>query len=141
MKNLMKQIVAKVVSIVQAGDIMIKKRKRPNEKNSNLRPLYEYFFKHGSIEGWFTVHEFEKFKNCKLGLSSIQNRINNKSRNPLFETIEGCVLTPKLTGTNRDRLIKNSLFRKDAVQSRNNFEDWIYFNQLMPVGSLSEFVR
>jgi len=69
---------------------------------------------------------------------TISDRIKNESNNTVFRTLYGCVHTPKLNTTSRTELKNKMLGTEEDLPLS---EDWIKFNQTMPVGSMLDKSR
>ena len=121
---------------------MIKNRKR-HSKNVNVRTITEYFLKvENKADGylyhdWYTPHEMENLQGCDIKAASIKTRIANKARNPLFDTLAGCVFTQILTTANRDAIRAGAKVRNEVTKSESAFDLWQQWNKLWPAGSLA----
>ena len=91
------------------------------------------------VETWMTAETLCTLKGCDLERSTLVGRINNRSHNPVFETIEGCLYTPKKK-IDCEGILELGAGRKSFMASRDLL-DQIEFDKLMPVGSMSHEVR
>ena len=125
---------------------MIDKRKRTGNRTPTGRSVMEYFLgvkapSGGCVyRGWYTVKELEKLPECPVKSTVIKERLYNKRNNPIFETVEGCAFTKKITVDNRDSA-RAGRKRKKVLESQEELDAWVAFNKLWPVGSLCKEAR
>ena len=91
------------------------------------------------LDKWMTSTKLVELDGCNLCEATLRGRFRNKSHNPVFETIEGCLYTPKKK-IDCAGILELGAGRKSFMASRDLL-DQIGFDKLMPAGSLSHEVR
>ena len=91
------------------------------------------------LDKWMTSTKLVELDGCNICEATLRGRLRNASHNPLFDTIEGCLYTPKKK-IDCEGILELGAGRKSFMASRDLL-DQIEFDKLMPVGSLSHEVR
>ena len=92
----------------------------------------EYYLE--SMGKWYSAEKLAEIEGCEVMTESIKGRIRNKSRNPEFDTLDGCVYTPKKMGNGMSRgELSKAKDRREAELIDMEHNRWMQLNKVWPV--------
>ena len=96
------------------------------------RNQFEYKISNEFYNGWFTINEMSRFKECTISKGCIQNRLKENKRNNKFDTMYSLVITERRNTWSKNQ--KGFNLSKECL-------DFIKIMKLFKPGSLANKVR
>jgi len=116
---------------------MIKRRRRKVITAYGHREL-EYYLKIKSPDSegylymdWLTCNELAAIEGCVVGSAGLKVRMANKSNNPNFTTLEGCIFSPREVNGNSCRKARETRRDNQITNEDREFNRWCDFHKLM----------